>query len=125
MDCLRVIALIVCLGCYEQAMAVEKVFERGYTLTVSWEIPTERENGQPLKLIEISHFNVRWSCDTGVSGIMKVLSPLRETLVSTANIWGKCNFFVTSVDTDGISAEWSDPKLVLIKLPKPKTGGFR
>lgn len=132
-----------CIGCYILAVIIllsssavfaagtrtdKLVFERGTPLTVSWDLPKFRENGEPLKLIEISHFMLKWTCDTFESGIfrtLKVLSPRSSVSVSTDDFWGKCQFIIASVDTDGLYSDYSDPKTVLIKLPRPKTGGFR
>lgn len=102
-----------------------KEFNRGAILKVSWDLPHLRENGDHLPPEEISHFVLRWICDTGIEGTLEVKSPIVKTDLPTRQIWGKCNFIIASVDTDGLYSDWSDPRTVLIKLEGPKAGGFR
>ena len=77
------------------------------TKTVSWDKPTERENGAILTDSEIDHYVISyWKVGSNEQFIIVESSSLERTIETlTPGIW---RFRVKTVDTDNLASLWSD-----------------
>lgn len=97
------------------------------TVTLAWDRPVERVNGDPLSFEEIGGYEVRGNCNNR-GWVHFILPP--EALEYTLDpdvFYGMCDVQVAVFDTNGLYSEFVSPvnNPFLIKLDKPKTGGFR
>lgn len=98
---------------------------RGEPFMLSWDPPTEREDGTALLISEIRHYGLRWRCDTGIEGGLTVPPTQKNLVMNSAELLGRCKFDISTTDTDGQTGKPSPELSVFIKLPKPAQGGFR
>lgn len=98
---------------------------RGEPFMLSWDLPTEREDGTALPISEIRHYAIRWGCDTGIEGGRTVPPTQKNLVMGSAELLGRCKFDISTTDTDGQTSKPSPKVSVFIKLPKPAQGGFR
>lgn len=92
-------------------------------LKLSWQHPTIRQDGAPLKLSEIRQSNVYWNCD-GKKGSLAVAAPANAMLVGlpASEI---CTYNVSATDTAGSEGELSAPYTYSDKaLPNPPEWGY-
>ena len=96
-----------------------------HPVTVSWDIPTTRENGKAMPITEIANYIIAIKCNArGVEWIV-IPDPSTTSVVIAKHIIGNCNIKIKTVDTNDLDSDWSTPINKLIKLDKPKAGGFR
>lgn len=66
-------AVALLMLCSLEAQAAAKVlsgtFTQGDYFVVSWEKPTQNVDNQPITEKDMSHYEVRWFCNTGIKGI--------------------------------------------------------
>ena len=83
-------------------------------MTVSWSIPTERENGNPLSIDQIAGYELYGSCLSEPLAILGGDNISHSVAVSTPY---SCTFTVVTVDTDGLRSVISDPLTVVFNSP--------
>ena len=106
------------------AFAFDKTLTRGEPLTLSWTAPIENTDGSSLPLSEIDWFTAYWTCDTGKDGKKdKINNTVTTTPLNSNLMLGQCEITMTA--TAGLESERSETVRVLVKLPKPSSGGFR
>ncbi len=91
----------------------------GYRVTATWEAPSQRENGTPLPITEISHFNLYGTRDDGL--VMDKIQVVRESGVTVYRkeyllAPGNWSFAASAVDIRGLESALSVS--VSIALPK-------
>ena len=116
--------LIICIFLSAFAVVFDKVLTRGESLTLRWVAPTEDTRGNPLALSEIAYFTAYWTCDTGKDGSLTGINNTATSIPLDSNIMlGQCDITMTA--TAVLESERSQSRAVLVKLPKPSSGGFR
>lgn len=106
------------------AFAFDKVLTRGEPITLHWVAPTQNTDNSPLSLAEINWFTAYWTCDTGKTGKKGNINNTSTTTPLNSNLMlGQCEITMTA--TAGLESNRSESVRVLVKLPKPSSGGFR
>ena len=96
----------------------------GQTVIVEWQPPTEREDGTSITVNELAKYTIRYQCNTQPEQLI-VVQGGNVTSYEITSIHGKCTFDINSTDTAGLTSDWSNAVTTIIKLDKPKIGGFR
>lgn len=107
------------------ADAADKILTRGEPLTLTWVAPTHRENGDIMSLSELSHFTIFWTCDSSGDGTLVINTLMTTASLDSTNLLGNCSMRMTATDKDDITSVDSDEVTILVRLPKPSSGGFR
>ena len=86
------------------------------SITVSWSVPIERENGTLLTVDEIAGYELHTSCNEYFIAIVggDVTSFTLEIALPYS-----CKFSVLTVDTNGLRSVLSDTLTVTFNPPKP------
>lgn len=87
---------------------------------VSWDWPVTRENGDFLALSEIEGATIRYQ-RTGDEPVFLVLPGLNSIHIIEKLPPGEWNFAVATVDTNGLSSDYSDTNGVLISITGSKS----
>ena len=92
-------------------------------VTLSWLPPTTRTDFSALDSKEILGYQIELRCNSRSPTIYDVPSDVSSYTIE--NVYGNCAFRIKTIDTKGLSSEWSNTVSSLIKLDKPKSGGFK
>lgn len=76
-------------------------FGANYLLT--WDLPTQRENGDLLDITEIAGYELRQSCGESTVEIIPITGAVSEYKGEAS---GFCNFEIAVIDTDGLYSDW-------------------
>ena len=87
------------------------------TIRSSWVFPSERDNGDLIKVDELSYSTLKWTCP-GVVGELKVIAPANSAVVDV-NAKGDCVFVVTVTDVHGLTSDESNAISVNVKPTAP------
>ena len=121
---MRLLILLLVLSFSVTAFAFDKVLTRGEPITLHWVAPTQNTDNSPLSLAEIDWFTAYWTCDTGKTGKKGNINNTSTTTPLNSNLMlGQCEITMTA--TAGLESNRSESVRVLVKLPKPSSGGFR
>lgn len=93
--------------------------------TLSWTIPDKRENGDPLPITEIQKYTISAKCNDRAIEYFIIPNANTTSWKTPAHVVGQCDFRINTTDTGNLDSKWSDVASALIKLDKPKRGGFR
>lgn len=98
------------------------------SVLLTWEAPTERENGTALAPQEISAYRIYWRCGDGQGYPESAEAPGAVTQYVIENLpdVGRCYFVATTVDADGLESRQSNETTTLlgeVSLPSPPTLG--
>lgn len=86
------------------------------SITVSWSVPIERENGTLLSVDEIAGYELHTSC---IENFIAIVGGDVTSFTLDIALPYSCNFTVLTVDTDGLRSEPSDILTVTFNSPKP------
>lgn len=87
-----------------------------YATEITWQAPTERENGAILYLHEIDYYTVTMSC--GVNEYLFAESATSFTVPK--EVKGVCDVKLTTIDTSGLESVYSEVFSVNVNSrPKP------
>lgn len=87
------------------------------TVTLSWNAPTTRENGDPLQLSEISGYEIYYFLDSSSSDDSEVASinnPSTVSYVTPTLTSGTYYFSIVTIDSSGLYSDLSDYITVII-----------
>lgn len=100
----------------------------GDPFEIRFTYPTERENGEPIGLIDIKKATVYWNCTNGNRGHKEIKSPISSVTLDTTTMSGDCEFRMTTTDVENRYSAFSDSLWRYIskaKIAAPADGGFR
>ena len=87
-----------------------------YTLELSWDIPTERENGDALPLEEISAYTLRYGTnEDSLSNVISISGGATTQYLLSDLSAGQLYLQIATVDSDGIQGAYSDTLSVFIE----------
>ena len=93
------------------------------TVKIVWDAPTQRVNGEPLSVDEISKYHVYYSAD-GISEKTAVAqSPETEIIIGPLDP-ANYKFQVSTIDTNGLESNRSDPYSLSL-IPSNFPGNIR
>lgn len=84
-------------------------------ITVSWSMPTERENGDPLPLAEIAGYELFNDCQENP---VTIVGGENTSFTLAITLPFSCSFAVLTVDTDGLRSVSSESITVTFNPPK-------
>jgi hypothetical protein len=84
-------------------------------LNLSWDIPTQRENGDTLSLIEISGYIVQYGTEYGnYTSTVEVHGGSTTALLVEGLLPETYYFRIATIDSDGLTGAFSDPITIVI-----------
>ena len=89
-------------------------------VSLSWDPPTERVNGNLMASDEIGGYEIKAECTSAPTEVFQTQSVTYEIEVSDP---AACEFYVATYDTDGIYSDFI--KAVSPTLKAPTRGGIR
>ena len=87
------------------------------TVTVSWNIPSQRENGDPLQLSEIGSYEIYYFLENTPSSegeIVSISDPTTTNYTTPALSSGTYYFSIATIDSSGIYSDISDYSTAII-----------
>lgn len=83
--------------------------------TISWEIPTQRENGQDLLLSEIGGYEILYRPTLSAVYESIVVEDQTQTQIVLNNLpSGEYEFVIAAFDSDGLYSDFSDPTIAML-----------
>jgi hypothetical protein len=96
----------------DSARSISASFEstKSYSATVSWEIPTTRENGDPLEIEDIGGYEIRYKHESDDSFQYRTVTEASTKTLKIENLSsGEYEFTVATFDREGLYSDYSDP----------------
>ena len=90
----------------------------GQTVSLSWTIPTQRTNGDPLPISQLSGYEIYYYADGSSAGsgqVIDINDPTVTTYTTPQLPPATYNFAISAIDTTGLASALSSPVTVTVQ----------
>lgn len=85
-----------------------------FSVKVTWDIPTQREDGTGLDLSELDFYRIEYSYNGGAAQTTVIDVPTQSEEIITDLPGGTYVFSISAIDTQGVSSQESSPIMVIL-----------